>query len=195
LRITCGLLICTLISENQGLLQTLEKFQVLQTWIFFLGSNLDKKLDLYHKPEKKSRWQTEKKSRCAGPEIFLRFETDIDFQKSRWRLKGRWYVHTTKEIEIIPRTTDTQWRHKWKKSEIFGRCGRQNMLWPYLNIWDWDLIFGCAVKTISSPGVRSPWTMLLKLLYIQQGTMAFLQTPLERNPLMEHSYLLANAFS
>ena len=30
-----GLLICTLISENQGLLQTLEIFQVLQTWIFF----------------------------------------------------------------------------------------------------------------------------------------------------------------
>ena len=32
---TIGLLISTLISENQGLLQTLEKFQVLQTWIFF----------------------------------------------------------------------------------------------------------------------------------------------------------------
>ena len=30
-----GLLICTLISENQGLFQTLEKFQVLQTWTFF----------------------------------------------------------------------------------------------------------------------------------------------------------------
>ena len=33
---TIGLLICALISENQGLLQTLEIFQVLQTWIFFL---------------------------------------------------------------------------------------------------------------------------------------------------------------
>ena len=30
-----GLLICTLIFENQGLLQTLKKFQVLQIWIFF----------------------------------------------------------------------------------------------------------------------------------------------------------------
>ena len=29
------------------------------------------------------------------------------------------------------------------------------MLRPYLKIWDWDLIFGCVVKTISSPGVRS----------------------------------------
>ena len=30
------------------------------------------------------------------------------------------------------------------------------MLWPYLNIWDWDWLFGRAVKAISSPGVRSP---------------------------------------
>ena len=55
-----------------------------------------------------------------------------------------------------PRTTDTQWRHKSKKSEKSGRCGRQNMLRQYLKIWDWDLIFGCAVKAISSLGVRSP---------------------------------------
>ena len=27
------------------------------------------------------------------------------------------------------RTTDTKWRHNSKKPEIFGRCGRQNMLW------------------------------------------------------------------
>ena len=24
------------------------------------------------------------------------------------------------------------------------RCGRQNMLWPYLKIWDWDWILGLA---------------------------------------------------
>ena len=61
-----------------------------------------------------------------------------------------------------PRNTDTQWRHKSKKSENLGRCGRQTMLRPYLNIWDWDLIFGRAVKEISSPGVRSPWKLPLK---------------------------------
>ena len=44
-----------------------------------------------------------------------------------------------------------------KKSENLGRCGRQNMLWPYLKIWEWELIFGCAVKAISSPGVHSQW--------------------------------------
>ena len=54
------------------------------------------------------------------------------------------------------RTTDTQWRHKPKKSEILGRCGRQNVLWQYLKIWDWDLIFGCAMKAFSSLGVWSP---------------------------------------
>ena len=37
---------------------------------------------------------------------------------------------------------------KSKISEKFGRCGRQNMLRPYLNIWDLDSIFGCAVKAI-----------------------------------------------
>ena len=41
-----------------------------------------------------------------------------------------------------------------KKSENFGRLGRQNMLRPYLQIWEW--IFGHAVKAISLPGVRIP---------------------------------------
>ena len=31
------------------------------------------------------------------------------------------------------------------------------MLRPYLKIWEWELIFGCAVKLISSPCVNSPW--------------------------------------
>ena len=57
---------------------------------------------------------------------------------------------------MYARTTDTQWRHRSKKSENLGRCGRQNMLRPYLKIWEWELIFGRAVKAISSPGVRSP---------------------------------------
>ena len=50
-----------------------------------------------------------------------------------------------------------------KQSEILGRCGRRNILWPYLTIWDWDLTFGRAAKAISSPGVRSPWAVTLKL--------------------------------
>ena len=62
----------------------------------------------------------------------------------------------TQKRYFLARTTDTQWRHKSKISEKMGRCGRQNMLPPYLKIWDWDLIFGCAVKAISSPGIRSP---------------------------------------
>ena len=46
--------------------------------------------------------------------------------------------------------------NKSKISEKFGRCGRQNVLRPYLKIWDWDWTFGRAVKAISSLGVRSP---------------------------------------
>jgi hypothetical protein len=60
------------------------------------------------------------------------------------------------------RTTDTQWRHKSKKSENLGRCGRQNILWPYLKVWEWEWIFGRAVKAIFLLGVRIPclkiWT-------------------------------------
>ena len=42
------------------------------------------------------------------------------------------------------------------------KSGRQNMLWPYLKIWDWDWIFGRAVKAICSLGVRSPCYVLMK---------------------------------
>ena len=49
------------------------------------------------------------------------------------------------------------------KSVSLGQCGRQNMLQPYLKIWEWEWIFGCAVKVISSSGVRSPWLKLLVL--------------------------------
>ena len=34
-------------------------------------------------------------------------------------------------------------------SKKLGRCGRQNMLWPHLRIWDWDLIFGRAVDFLT----------------------------------------------
>ena len=64
------------------------------------------------------------------------------------------------------RTTDTQWRrHKSKKSEKFGGCGKQNMLRPYLKIWDCDWIFGHAVKANCSLGVRSPchYTLDIKI--------------------------------
>ena len=69
-----------------------------------------------------------------------------------WDFKPR---YTKYIVAVYSITTDTQWRYKSKTSENLGRCGRQNMLRPYLKIWDWDLIFGHAVRAISSPGVRS----------------------------------------
>ena len=52
-------------------------------WLWFFS-------DLYHKPEKNSGDKlkkkikcTEKEFRCTGTEFFIRFETDLDFQKSR----------------------------------------------------------------------------------------------------------------
>ena len=80
------------------------------------------------------------------------------------------------------RTTDTQWRHKSKKSENLGRCGGQNMLWPYLKIWEWELIFGRAVKAISSIGVRSPWPYIsilsinFSFLLKQRGQLGFVSS-------------------
>ena len=74
---------------------------------------------------------------------------DFNEASMNCRWVGDWYC--TKA-----RTTDTQWRHKSKKSENLGRCGSQNMLRLYLKIWNWDLIFGRAVKAIFSPGVRRP---------------------------------------
>ena len=74
---------------------------------FFSRSPPRKKLDLYHKPEKKISWQTEKKSRCAGPEIFLRFETDLNFQKSRCRLKGcitQYTLHLSTDYKVNGQT-------------------------------------------------------------------------------------------
>ena len=61
------------------------------------------------------------------------------------------------------RTTDTQWGRKSKISEKVGRCGRQNMLRLYLKNWEWEWIFGRAVKAISSLGsIRSSWYVMLK---------------------------------
>ena len=65
-------------------------------------------------------------------------------------------LSTLLNLSFVTRTTDTQWRHKSKTSEKLGRCGRQNMLPPYLKIWEWEWIFGRAVKAVSSLGVRSP---------------------------------------
>ena len=40
------------------------------------------------------------------------------------------------------RTTDSQWKHKSKKSENLGQCGRQSMLRLYLKIWFWAFQWG-----------------------------------------------------
>jgi hypothetical protein len=73
------------------------------------------------------------------------------------KLVFKYYLNTLKLLSK-PWTTDTQWRHKSKISENLAWCGRQNMLRPYLKIWQWEWIFGRAVKAISSLCVRSPWS-------------------------------------
>ena len=82
-----GLLICTLISENQGL----EKSRSASNHRKISGpANLDFvsvcHLDFFqvygiYKSSFFSRWRPRKKSMFAGPEMFLRFEADLDFSR------------------------------------------------------------------------------------------------------------------
>ena len=84
---TLGLLICTLISENQGLeksrsVSNLRKISGPANLDFFSRSPPRKKLGLYYKSEKNPADKPKKKkSRFAGPEIFLWFEADLDFSR------------------------------------------------------------------------------------------------------------------
>ena len=53
----------------------------------------------------------------------------------------QWLIQYEYILLTTQRTTDNQWRHKSKISEKLGQCGRQNMLRPYLKIWEWEWIF------------------------------------------------------
>ena len=69
-----------------------------------------------------------------------------------------------------------------------------NMLLPYLYIWDWDLIFGRAVKAISSPGVRTPWQSLMylsQLMAIRNNLLsAFIESAINLSDL----FIITNLF-
>ena len=108
----------------------------------------------------------------------MNFSSQMDFKLSRFSVTENtcillviylfWYMQTCVQLVRLPilvnaklsfnsRTTYTQWRHKSEKSKILGRYGRHKYGSAILKIWDWDLIFGRAVKAFFSPGVRSPW--------------------------------------
>ena len=74
-------------------------------------------------------------------------------------------VYSNSYFMFFLRTTDTQWRHKSKKSENLGQFGRQNMLCLYLKIWELEWIFGHSAKALSSPGVRSPCSKLWGIIF------------------------------
>ena len=134
-----GLLICTLISENQGLkksrsVSNLRKFLgPANLDIFFLVCHLDFFSDLQYKTSFFSRWRPRKNSRFAGPEIFLRFEKDLDFHKSFCRLKGRITMRVQKVVTpLCKRRTPTKRKSRldflqsqlsqYFRITIFQRC-------------------------------------------------------------------------
>ena len=67
------------------------------------------------------------------------------------------YLNILVQSQIFVMYQSTQWRHKSKKFENLGRCGRQNILWPYLKFGECELIFSCAVKAIYLTGVCIDW--------------------------------------
>ena len=82
MKLICGLLICTLIPENQGL----EKLRSVSHLRKISGpAHLDLfsvcHLDFFQVYGIISRWRPRKKSRFEGPEIFLRFTADLDFSR------------------------------------------------------------------------------------------------------------------
>ena len=75
--------------------------------------------------------------------VFLTLEVDINYIHLLSFLPFLYLLFFNQKI---PQATDTQWRHKSKISEKLGRCGRHNLLRPYLKIWEWEWIFGCTVQ-------------------------------------------------
>ena len=73
--------------------------------------------------------------------------------------------YCTHKGEIVQSKYD--YDYKSKISEKLGRCGKKNMLRPYLEIWDWNWILGCAVKAIFSLGVLSPWLIQYKMYLVK----------------------------
>ena len=83
---TLDLLICTLISENQGLeklrsVSNLRKISGHAHLDFFFSLSPGFFAGLWYKSSFFSRWRPRKKFRFAGPEIFLRFEADLNFSR------------------------------------------------------------------------------------------------------------------
>ena len=80
-------------------------------------------------------------------------------------VRGYWYsnVKNFKSLTCFRRYHGLQTSNEGiiqkKKSENLGRCDKQNILWQYLKIWEWELIVCHTVTTISSRGLRSTWAI------------------------------------
>ena len=149
-------LFCTLISENQGLdklrsVSNLMKIPGPAHLIFFsvylnffsvchlnffqvYGTNL-KKIQLTNWKKFRS---TEKKFRCAGPEIFLRFETDLNFSRpwfSEMKVQIKWPRVQIKRVSNLKfkSWTVSIGRSPFITSRTFGyqKFGEQNLMPKY----------------------------------------------------------------
>ena len=129
--LTYGHLFCTFISENQGLekLRSTSNLRKISGPAHLKFFSVDLRffsvchLNFFHvygiNLKKKLRWQTEKKLRstekkfsCAGPEIFLRFETDLNFSRpwfSEIKVQIKWPLHRSKQFVTGSQIRLRQW--------------------------------------------------------------------------------------
>ena len=123
-------LICTLISENQGLdrLRSVSNLMKISVPVhlnffsvhlnFFSVCNMNF-FQIYGTNQKKIQLTNWKKIRCAGPGIFLRFETDLNFSRhwfSEMKVQIKWpMVWRMKLRSKASRTTVEKWHPtlKW----------------------------------------------------------------------------------
>ena len=96
-----------MISENESLEKSFASNlrKIFSSWSPDLFYSLSPEFfsDLWYKFWKKLRWQTEKKFRCAGTEIFLRFEADLNFSRpsfSEIKVQIKWLNNAAKMQEI-----------------------------------------------------------------------------------------------
>ena len=79
---------------------------------FFFSLSPEFFSDLWYKSEKKIMWQTEKKFRRSGTEIFLRFEADLKFSRpsfSEIKVQIKWLNIISTQLD---RKSDTEGQSK-----------------------------------------------------------------------------------
>ena len=125
--------------------------------------------DLWCKSKKKFRWQTEKKIRCAGTEIFLRF----DFSRpsfSEIKVQNKWlsvWIHCFSDLKNFANSRPSASNFKSCSRQLefiltvgqnnFGKCYRSRIC----NVFNFLSVFLCDYFNFQNP---FDWTSCISQL-------------------------------